>query len=90
MRVARLPGSRSARAGARQSNRRARVGRKVDNVEKVTRALVSVSDKTGLEGFARSLADMGVELLSTGGTYKALRAAGVQGLRQPLSTRARL
>ncbi|MFM7296230.1 MAG: bifunctional phosphoribosylaminoimidazolecarboxamide formyltransferase/IMP cyclohydrolase, partial [Planctomycetota bacterium] len=44
---------------------------------KVSRALLSVSDKTGLEGFARQLAQMGVELLSTGGTYKALATAGI-------------
>ena len=44
---------------------------------KVSRALLSVSDKTGLEGFARQLAQQGVELLSTGGTYKALAAAGI-------------
>ncbi|MEM7722510.1 MAG: bifunctional phosphoribosylaminoimidazolecarboxamide formyltransferase/IMP cyclohydrolase [Pseudomonadota bacterium] len=41
------------------------------------RALISVSDKTGLEDFARALAARGVELLSTGGTAKALRAAGL-------------
>ncbi|NUP95759.1 MAG: bifunctional phosphoribosylaminoimidazolecarboxamide formyltransferase/IMP cyclohydrolase [Planctomycetaceae bacterium] len=44
---------------------------------KIARALLSVSDKTGLEGFARQLAQRGVELLSTGGTYKALAAAGI-------------
>ena len=41
------------------------------------RALISVSDKAGLEGLGRALADRGVELLSTGGTAKALRAAGL-------------
>ncbi|KGJ14716.1 bifunctional phosphoribosylaminoimidazolecarboxamide formyltransferase/IMP cyclohydrolase [Paracoccus sanguinis] len=41
------------------------------------RALMSVSDKTGLEDFARALAARGVELLSTGGTASALRAAGL-------------
>jgi phosphoribosylaminoimidazolecarboxamide formyltransferase / IMP cyclohydrolase len=44
---------------------------------RIERALLSVWDKTGLEGFARSLSQMGVELLSTGGTYKSLREAGV-------------
>jgi phosphoribosylaminoimidazolecarboxamide formyltransferase/IMP cyclohydrolase len=45
---------------------------------KITRALLSVSDKTGLLPFARALAEeFGVELLSTGGTAKALREAGV-------------
>ena len=39
----------------------------------ITRALLSVSDKTGLAEFAKELHDLGVELLSTGGTSKALR-----------------
>jgi phosphoribosylaminoimidazolecarboxamide formyltransferase/IMP cyclohydrolase len=43
----------------------------------IQRALLSVSDKTGLIDFARALADQGVELLSTGGTAKAIRDAGV-------------
>jgi phosphoribosylaminoimidazolecarboxamide formyltransferase/IMP cyclohydrolase len=41
------------------------------------RALLSVSDKTGLVPFAQALAASGVELLSTGGTAAALRAAGI-------------
>jgi phosphoribosylaminoimidazolecarboxamide formyltransferase/IMP cyclohydrolase len=45
---------------------------------KIQRALLSVSDKTGLVEFARGLADFGVELLSTGGTATALRAAGLK------------
>ncbi|MHB1260027.1 bifunctional phosphoribosylaminoimidazolecarboxamide formyltransferase/IMP cyclohydrolase [Thiobacillus sp.] len=44
---------------------------------KIQRALLSVSDKTGLVDFARALATAGVELLSTGGTAKALRDAGL-------------
>jgi phosphoribosylaminoimidazolecarboxamide formyltransferase/IMP cyclohydrolase len=44
---------------------------------KVTRALVSVSDKAGLVEFARGLHDLGVEILSTGGTAKALAEAGI-------------
>lgn len=43
----------------------------------VKRALLSVSDKAGLAGFARALASMGVELVSTGGTAKALAAEGL-------------
>ncbi|HKO08687.1 MAG TPA: bifunctional phosphoribosylaminoimidazolecarboxamide formyltransferase/IMP cyclohydrolase [Alphaproteobacteria bacterium] len=43
----------------------------------VRRALVSVSDKTGLVAFARFLAERGIEILSTGGTAKALGQAGV-------------
>lgn len=41
------------------------------------RALLSVSDKTGLVDFGRALVDLGVELLSTGGTAQALRDAGL-------------
>ncbi|MBK1883432.1 bifunctional phosphoribosylaminoimidazolecarboxamide formyltransferase/IMP cyclohydrolase [Luteolibacter pohnpeiensis] len=41
------------------------------------RALLSVSDKTGLVEFAQELRDLGVDLLSTGGTAKALREAGL-------------
>ena len=44
---------------------------------KVRRALVSVSDKRGLIPFAEALAGMGVEILSTGGTCRALRDAGL-------------
>jgi phosphoribosylaminoimidazolecarboxamide formyltransferase/IMP cyclohydrolase len=43
----------------------------------ITRALISVSDKKGVEDFARALADRGVDLLSTGGTAKLLKAAGI-------------
>ena len=43
----------------------------------IRRALISVSDKSGLVDFARGLAARGVELLSTGGSAKALRDAGV-------------
>src|SRR5438874_6192970 len=45
---------------------------------RVGRALLSVSDKTGLVEFARGLADLGVELVSTGGTARELTAAGLQ------------
>ncbi|MFZ1643803.1 MAG: bifunctional phosphoribosylaminoimidazolecarboxamide formyltransferase/IMP cyclohydrolase [Candidatus Contendobacter sp.] len=43
----------------------------------IRRALLSVSDKTGLVDFARALVDLGVELLSTGGTAKLLGNSGV-------------
>ena len=43
----------------------------------IARALLSVSDKTGLADFAKQLHEQGVELLSTGGTAKALRDAGL-------------
>jgi phosphoribosylaminoimidazolecarboxamide formyltransferase / IMP cyclohydrolase len=44
---------------------------------KIERALISVSDKTGIESFARYLAQAGVEILSTGGTFRALSKASV-------------
>ncbi len=43
----------------------------------ITRALLSVSDKTNLIDFAKALSEKGVEILSTGGTARALVAAGV-------------
>ena len=43
----------------------------------IRRALISVSDKTGLLPFAQALAAHGVEILSTGGSARALREAGV-------------
>jgi phosphoribosylaminoimidazolecarboxamide formyltransferase/IMP cyclohydrolase len=43
----------------------------------VRRALISVSDKTGIVDFARALTAFGVEILSTGGTYKLLKDNGV-------------
>src|SRR5258707_8247926 len=47
-------------------------------MERIQRALLSVSDKSGLVALARSLATAGVELISTGGTAKALREAGLE------------
>ena len=47
------------------------------DIVSIRRALISVSDKAGLVPFARALADRGVEILSTGGSAKALRDAGV-------------
>ncbi|MDB5492068.1 MAG: purH [Micavibrio sp.] len=43
----------------------------------VTRALLSVSDKSGLEDFAKELQTLGIDILSTGGTAKALGDAGI-------------
>jgi phosphoribosylaminoimidazolecarboxamide formyltransferase/IMP cyclohydrolase len=43
----------------------------------VSRALLSVSDKTGIVEFARGLADLGIEIVSTGGTARQLGEAGV-------------
>jgi phosphoribosylaminoimidazolecarboxamide formyltransferase/IMP cyclohydrolase len=47
------------------------------DLKRVSRALLSVSDKTGLVDFARALSERGIELVSTGGTHKALKAAGL-------------
>src|ERR671913_1788764 len=47
------------------------------DLKRVTRALLSVSDKTGLVDFARSLSERGVALVSTGGTRKELSEAGL-------------
>src|SRR5882724_5918699 len=47
-------------------------------MERIQRALLSVSDKSGLVALARSLATAGVVLISTGGTAKALREAGLK------------
>src|SRR5579864_3258047 len=44
---------------------------------KIQRAILSVTDKTGLVEFARRLAGLGVELISTGGTARLLRESGV-------------
>src|SRR6476659_7461421 len=49
-----------------------------DGQVRVRRALISVSDKTGVADFAKSLAALGVEILSTGGTASALREAGLE------------
>ena len=46
----------------------------------VRRALLSVSDKTKLLGFARSLHDLGVQLVSTGGTFRELQRAGLPAI----------
>ena len=46
-------------------------------MRKVSRALISVSDKTGVVDFAAGLAELGVEILSTGGTAKLLRESGL-------------
>ena len=49
----------------------------VNQAKQIRRALLSVTDKTGLVDFARVLADFGVELVSTGGTARTLREAGL-------------
>jgi len=46
-------------------------------MRKMERALISLTDKSGIEGFARELVDLGIEILSTGGTAKKLRDSGI-------------
>ncbi len=46
--------------------------------QKIERALISLTDKDGIEGFAQELADLGIEILSTGGTAKMIRQAGIE------------
>lgn len=48
-----------------------------NDMRRAERALISLTDKTGCEVFARALAAMDIEILSTGGTARALRAGGV-------------
>jgi phosphoribosylaminoimidazolecarboxamide formyltransferase/IMP cyclohydrolase len=49
----------------------------MSELRKIKRALISVSDKTGIVGFAAMLASFGVEIISTGGTAKAIREEGL-------------
>ena len=48
------------------------------DLARVSRALLSVSDKTGLVEFAQALAGHGIELISTGGTHRTLTQAGLR------------
>ena len=48
-----------------------------DGLRRISRALISVSDKTGLIELARALVDYRIELISTGGTRKVLAEAGL-------------
>ena len=47
---------------------------------KSVRALISVSDKTGIVEFAKDLTALGFEIISTGGTYKLLKEEGIKAL----------
>jgi phosphoribosylaminoimidazolecarboxamide formyltransferase/IMP cyclohydrolase len=49
---------------------------------RIQRALLSVTDKTGIVDFARGLSALGVEILSTGGTFRVLKEAGIAPLRE--------
>lgn len=46
-------------------------------MKKMERALISLTDKSGIEGFARELEGLGIEILSTGGTAKKMRDGGI-------------
>ena len=46
-------------------------------MNKVARALISLTDKSGIEDFAKALTEMGIEILSTGGTAKKMRDNGI-------------
>ncbi len=50
----------------------------MEDLKKVSRALISVSDKTGVVEFAKNLMGLGIKILSTGGTYKLLRKNGIE------------
>ena len=52
----------------------------MSDLRKVSRALISVSDKTGIVEFAQTLAQLGVEILSTGGTFRMLTENGIQAV----------
>jgi phosphoribosylaminoimidazolecarboxamide formyltransferase / IMP cyclohydrolase len=49
----------------------------IEHLRRASRALISVSDKSGIVEFARALSEFGIELVSTGGTRKTLRDAGL-------------
>jgi phosphoribosylaminoimidazolecarboxamide formyltransferase/IMP cyclohydrolase len=51
-------------------------------MSRIHRALLSVTDKTGIVEFARALTELGVEILSTGGTHRVLNEAGIAPLRE--------
>lgn len=50
----------------------------MDGAVTIKRALISVFDKKGIESFAKSLVDMGVEIISSGGTARVIEAAGIK------------
>jgi phosphoribosylaminoimidazolecarboxamide formyltransferase/IMP cyclohydrolase len=47
-------------------------------MKKIERALISLTDKSGIEGFAKELESLGIEILSTGGTAKKMRDHGIK------------
>src|SRR6202142_31189 len=51
-------------------------------MSRIQRALISVTDKTGVVEFARALSRLGLEIVSTGGTYRILKEAGIAPLKE--------
>ena len=51
-------------------------------MSRIQRALISVTDKTGVVDFARALSKLGIEVISTGGTFRVLKEAGIAPLRE--------
>src|ERR1700761_945267 len=51
-------------------------------MSQIQRALISVTNKSGIVDFARALSSLGIEIVSTGGTFKALSEAGISPLRE--------
>jgi phosphoribosylaminoimidazolecarboxamide formyltransferase/IMP cyclohydrolase len=49
---------------------------------RIERALISVTDKTGVAAFAQALSALGIEIVSTGGTFRILKEAGIAPLRE--------
>src|SRR5690606_5969491 len=78
-----LPGNQQGHAAqetapTRPARLSRRAARQVQLMAQIRRALISVSDKRGVAEFARALAALGVQLLSTGGTATLLRSAGLE------------
>jgi hypothetical protein len=72
------PGSGSGRVAAvSTSSTRDSLSASEPGEVQISRALLSVSDKTGVVDFARGLADLGIEIVSTGGTASTLADAGI-------------
>src|ERR1035437_4150364 len=78
-RAARCTSTPRARAGSSSAGRlpSSMIEKAAPGAVRVRRALLSVSDKTGIVDFARGLSELGVEIVSTGGTARALSDAGV-------------
>jgi phosphoribosylaminoimidazolecarboxamide formyltransferase/IMP cyclohydrolase len=58
----------------------------MNNLQKISRCLISVSDKTGVVELARFLAKNGVEIISTGGTSKLLTQNGISNKGDRISS----